>query len=69
MYSGFIAALVVSILLTLIALALGRLVGSGVAEREGSEFVIAPSSLTSHISGEGLDMESSLPLTRESAVT
>ena len=52
-----------------IALALGRLVGSGVAEREGSEFVIAPSNLTSHISGDGLDIENSLPLTRESVVT
>ena len=49
-----------------IALALSRLVGSGAAQRDGMEFVVAPSSLTSHITADGVEMESSLPLSRES---
>src|SRR5688500_3660921 len=49
-----------------IALALGRLVGAGAAERDGMEFVIAPANLASHIYVEGAEVESSLPLARES---
>ncbi len=49
-----------------IALALGRLVGTGVAERRGMAFLIAPSGLTNHISHDGADVESSLSLAQES---
>ena len=51
-----------------IALALGRLVGAGVAERRGAALLIAPRDLASHISADGLgvDVESPLPLTQES---
>jgi CRP-like cAMP-binding protein len=49
-----------------IALALSRLVGSGAAQRDGMEFVVAPSSLASHITADGVEMESTLPLARES---
>jgi CRP-like cAMP-binding protein len=52
-----------------IALALGRLVGSGVAERRGMTFVVAPSELRSHISGDGIDLGSSLPVARETMTT
>lgn len=49
-----------------IALALSRLVGSGAAERDGMEFVIAPENLASHIYVEGAEVESTLPVARES---
>ncbi len=52
-----------------IALALSRLVGSGAAEREGTDFVVAPANLTAHISADSVEMESGLPLTRESMAT
>ncbi len=52
-----------------IALALSRLVGAGAADRNGMEFVIAPANLASHISADGVEMESSLPLARESMTT
>ncbi len=55
-----------------IALALSRLVGSGVAERESADFVIAPANLAAHISTENVEsveMESGLPLTQESMTT
>lgn len=52
-----------------IALALGRLVGSGTATRKGMEFVIAPSNLASHITADGVDVESNIPLARESLTT
>jgi CRP/FNR family transcriptional regulator, cyclic AMP receptor protein len=49
-----------------IALALGRLVSTGVAVRRGMAFMIAPSSLSAHISANGADTETALPLTQES---
>lgn len=49
-----------------IALALGRLVGTGVAERRGMAFMIAPSRLATHITADASDMESPLPLVEES---
>jgi len=49
-----------------IALALGRLVATGVAVRRGMAFMIAPSSLSAHISANGIDTETPLPLTQES---
>ncbi len=49
-----------------IALALGRLAASGAAERKGLTFVIAPSSLPTHITADGVDMESHIPVVRES---
>lgn len=49
-----------------IALALGRLVGAGVAERRGMAFVIAPSGIAAHITHDGADVESALPLAQES---
>jgi CRP/FNR family transcriptional regulator, cyclic AMP receptor protein len=49
-----------------IALALGRLVGTGVAVRRGMAFLIAPSSLTAHIGTSGADTEAALPLAQES---
>jgi CRP-like cAMP-binding protein len=49
-----------------IALAFGRLVGSGVAERRGMTFLIAPSDLSAHISGDGMELESPVPLAQES---
>lgn len=49
-----------------IVLALGRLVGAGVAERRGMAFLIAPSRLTNHISHNGADVESPLSLAQES---
>ena len=55
-----------------IALALSRLVGSGVAERESADFIVAPRNLAAHITNEnadGVEMESGLPLTRESMTT
>ena len=52
-----------------IALALSRLVGAGVAKRSGSDFVVAPANLAAHISPERAEMESTLPLVRESMTT
>ena len=49
-----------------IALALGRLVGAGVASRRGMAFMIAPSSLATHISAVSADAESNLALSQES---
>ena len=49
-----------------IALALGRLVGAGVAIRRGMSFVIAPSKLAEHISLEAATAERELPLAQES---
>lgn len=50
-----------------IALALGRLVGSGVAERKGMIFLVAPKRLTEHISDDGADSGGALSLSRETA--
>ena len=52
-----------------IALALSRLVGAGIAERKGMEFVIAPGELSRHITTDGVDVESVLPLAQESMTT
>ncbi len=52
-----------------IALALGRLVGTGVAVRRGMSLMIAPSSLASHISSSGAEIEAMVPLTQESMRT
>lgn len=49
-----------------IALALGRLVGSGVASRRGMSFVVAPPKLAEHISLEAATAEREIPLTQES---
>ena len=49
-----------------IALALGRLVGAGIATRRGMAFMIAPSSLATHITTESAEAETSLVLTQES---
>jgi len=48
-----------------IALALGRLVGSGSAERKGMVFLVAPRALSEHINAESMDSEGTLPLVRE----
>lgn len=48
-----------------IALALGRLVGTGVAMRRGMAFMIAPSNLVAHITAAG-EVEAVLPLAQES---
>ena len=49
-----------------IALALGRLVGSGLAERKGMAFFIPPGALARHINSDyGTNGESGVPLTRE----
>lgn len=50
-----------------IALALGRLVGSGVAERKGPIFLVAPKRLSEHISDDGVDSGGALSLARETA--
>lgn len=50
-----------------IALALGRLVGSGVAERKGNVFLVAPKRLAGHISADGVDSDGALPIVRETA--
>ena len=50
-----------------IALALGRLAMSGIAERSGMVFLVAPRGLAAHISADGLDFESPLPLNGEPA--
>lgn len=49
-----------------IALALGRLVGAGVAERRGMAFLIAPSRLATHISSDAAEIESPVPVVQES---
>ena len=49
-----------------IALALGRLVGSGVAQRKGVTFVVAPAGLAAHITADAVDVESALPVAQES---
>ena len=49
-----------------IALALGRLVGSGVATRRGMAFMIAPTKLLEHISAEAADSDRSVSLAQES---
>jgi CRP/FNR family transcriptional regulator, cyclic AMP receptor protein len=50
-----------------IALALGRLVGSGIATRRGMSFMIAPSNLAAHITADGAaETETSLPFAQES---
>lgn len=49
-----------------IALALGRLVGSGIANRRGMAFVIAPARLAEHISSEAAEADRAVPLTQES---
>jgi CRP-like cAMP-binding protein len=48
-----------------IALALGRLVGAGIAERKGMTFLVAPGRLAAHISGDSADVERSVALERE----
>jgi CRP/FNR family transcriptional regulator, cyclic AMP receptor protein len=52
-----------------IALALGRLVNAGVAERKGMAFQIAPNGLTNHISTDGLESDSPLALAQETVRT
>lgn len=52
-----------------IALALARLVGAEVAEREGTAFMIAPSKLTAHITNDGAEAETPLALSQESLRT
>ena len=48
-----------------IALALGRLVGSGIATRRGMAIMIAPANLAEHISSVGAEAESQLQLAQE----
>jgi CRP/FNR family transcriptional regulator len=49
-----------------IALALARLAGSGIAERSGMAFLVAPRELAAHISANGMESGSALPLNGES---
>jgi CRP/FNR family transcriptional regulator len=49
-----------------IALALGRLVGMGIAMRRGAAFLIAPSELASHINPAAADGETALAVAHES---
>ena len=49
-----------------IALALGRLAASGLAERSGMFFFVASRGLDAHISADRMDSESAFPLTVES---
>jgi CRP/FNR family transcriptional regulator, cyclic AMP receptor protein len=49
-----------------IALALGRLVGAGIATRRGMSFIIAPEKLAEHISSETADTARPVPMTQES---
>ena len=49
-----------------IALALGRLVGAGVATRRGMSFIIAPSKLADHITAEAATAEREVPIGQES---
>lgn len=48
-----------------IALALGRLIGAGVATRRGMSFVIAPSNLDAHVNAESSDTDAGVPLAQE----
>lgn len=48
-----------------IALALGRLVGSGAAERKGMVFFVAPKRLAEHITADSVDSDGGLSLDRE----
>jgi CRP-like cAMP-binding protein len=48
-----------------ISLALGRLVGAGMATRRGTAFMIAPSRLAEHISSVAMDSERPVSLTQE----
>jgi len=48
-----------------IALALGRLVGAGVATRRGMAFMIAPAKLAEHISTEAAHADRDVPLVEE----
>jgi CRP-like cAMP-binding protein len=48
-----------------IALALGRLVGSGIATRRGMAYLIAPSSLAANITSDIAEAETPLTLTQE----
>lgn len=48
-----------------IALALGRLVGSGIATRRGMAYMIAPSSLAANITSDVAEAETPLTLTQE----
>ena len=48
-----------------IALALGRLIGAGVATRRGMSFVIVPSSLAAHINAEPVETDAMVPLAQE----
>ena len=52
-----------------IALALGRLVGVGVAERKGMTFLVSPSELAAHIMADGADSETPIPRAQESLTT
>jgi CRP-like cAMP-binding protein len=49
-----------------IALALGRLVGAGIASRRGMAFIIAPPRLAEHINAEAAETETSLVVAQES---
>ena len=48
-----------------IALALGRLIGTGVATRRGMSFVIAPSSLANQMNAEPVETDGMVPLAQE----
>lgn len=48
-----------------IALALGRLIGTGVATRRGMSFVITPSSLVAHMHAETTETDAMMPLAQE----
>lgn len=49
-----------------IALAFGRLVGSGIVEKKGMAFVVSPADLAKHISAGRQEFEATLPVTQES---
>jgi len=51
-----------------IALALGKLVGSGTAERHGMAYLIAPGALSHHISRDGTEVRPALSVSKEPAV-
>ncbi len=48
-----------------IALALGRLIGTGVATRRGMSFVIAPANLTNHVNADPVETDGMVPLAQE----
>lgn len=48
-----------------IALALGRLIGTGTATRKGMSFVIAPSNLANHLNAEPAETDAMVPLAQE----